>query len=68
MKPSSEFEVRQMPALPIRRGVGFGCEDGGEGESRTMTKFKTPFVGEASMLWRQWVVWLMLVWGAHDLR
>lgn len=52
MKPSSEFEVRQMPALPIIRGVGGECASG-EGERRTMTKLKTPFVGEASMLWRR---------------
>ena len=62
MKPSSEFEVRQMPTLPIMRGVGveFGCEDE-EGESSSMTKLNSPFVGEASMVCRRWAVWWMVV-------
>lgn len=65
MKPSSELQVRQMPALPIMR-AGDGVE--GEEGRRTMTKSRTPLVGEASIFWRMVLVWWMLVEGAHDLR
>lgn len=47
MKPISCVDEDQMPASPITCGLAGGEEVGGE--TRTMTKSRVPFVGEASI-------------------
>ena len=76
MKPISDAAGSQMPALPMTAVVGVGvcsgggtvvAAGGGDGERRTMTKSRVPFVGEASMEWRYCDVWCRSVCGAQDL-
>ena len=78
MKPISDWEADQIPALPMRRSeveaeVSFDDEEdddegGEEEEGRTMTKSSVPLVGEDIMSSRYLDVSEMSVWGGHDLR
>lgn len=76
MKPISDAAGSQMPALPMTvvvvvvgvcSGGGFPVVAVGDGDRRTMTKSRVPFVGEASMEWRYCDVWCRSVCGAQDL-